>query len=54
MIAFHPYCVCIAVVELFVCKKETVPDKDEDGSQDKGDKQLDMDVVPSAVQLPEE
>lgn len=32
IIAFHPYSGAVTVVELWICKKETVPDKDEDGS----------------------
>lgn len=54
IIAFRPYSGAVAVVELWICKKETVPDKDEDGSQDERDKQLDVDVVPGTVQLPAE
>lgn len=39
---------------LFVRKEHRVSDEDKDGSQDEGHKQLDVDVVPGAVQLPEE
>lgn len=46
--------VVVTVVELLISKQQRVSDEDEDGSQDEGDEQLDMDVVPGAVQLPEE
>ena len=42
------------MVELFVCEQLRVSDEDEDGSQDEGDKQLDVNVVPGTVQLSEE
>lgn len=41
------------MVELFVSKEQRVSDEDEDGSQDEGDKHLDVDVVPCTVQLSE-
>lgn len=52
--SYRSYCVVVTVVELLICKEKTVPDKDGDGSQDEGDKQLDVNVVPGAVQLPVE
>lgn len=42
------------MVELFISKQQRVSDEDEDGSQDEGDEQLDVDVVPGTVQLSEE
>lgn len=42
------YRVVVAAVELFIGKQQRVSDEDEDGSQDE------RDVVPGAVQLPEE
>lgn len=48
------YRVVVAAVELFIGKQQRVSDEDEDGSQDERDKHLDVDVVPGAVQLPEE
>ncbi len=48
----HLYRVAVTVVELFICEKDGVSDEDEDGSQDEGDKHLDVNVVPCTVQLP--
>lgn len=42
------------MVELFISEQQGVSDEDEDGSQDEGDKQLDVNVVPCTVQLSEE
>ncbi len=53
-VAIHPYRVVVTVVELFISEQQRVSDEDEDGSQDEGDKQLDVNVVPCAVQLSEE
>ena len=44
--------VIVAVVELFVREEQRVSDEDEDGSQDEGHKQLDVDVVPGTMELP--
>lgn len=46
-----PHRVVVAVVELLVGEQQGVPDEDEDGPQDEGDEQLDVDVVPGAVEL---
>lgn len=48
------YRVIVTVIELLVIKQLGVSDEDEDGSQDEGDEQLDVNVVPGAVQLPGE
>lgn len=47
----HTYRVVVTVIELFIGKQQRVSDEDEDGSQDEGDKQLDVNVVPGTVQL---
>ena len=44
----------VTVVELFISEQQRVSDEDEDGFQNEGDKQLDVNVVPGTVQLPEE
>lgn len=49
----HPYRVVIAVVQLLISKQQRVSNEDEDGSQDEGDGQMNVNVVPGAVQLPE-
>lgn len=42
------------MVQFLISKQQRVPNEDEDGSQDEGDEQLDVNVVPGTVQLPEE
>lgn len=41
------------MVVLFISEQQRVSNEDEDGSQDEGDKHLDVDVVPGTVQLSE-
>lgn len=40
------------MVHIFIIKKNQIFDKDSTGSQDEGEKQIDVDVVPGAVKLP--
>lgn len=47
------YRVGVTVIGVFR-KEQRVSGEDEDGFEDEGDKQLDVNVVPSAVQFPEE
>lgn len=49
-----PYRVVVAVIDLLISKQQRVSDEDENGSQDEGDEQLDVNVIPGAVQFPEE
>ena len=48
------YRVVVTVVELLISKQQSVSDEDEDGPQDEGEEELDVDVVPGAVELPEQ
>lgn len=43
----------VTVVVLFISEQQRVSNEDEDGSQDEGDKHLDVNVVPGTVQLSE-
>lgn len=43
-----------AVVQAFICKENGVFDEDSTRSQDEGEEQVDVDVVPGAVKLPAE
>lgn len=43
-----------AVVEVFIREKNSVFDEDGARSQDEGEEQVDVDVVPGAVKLPAE
>lgn len=43
-----------AVVQAFICKENGVFDEDSTRSQDEGEEQVDVNVVPGAVELPAE
>lgn len=51
---FHTHRRHEAVVEVFVRKKNAIFNEDSARSQDEGEEQVDVDVVPGAVKLPVE
>lgn len=44
----------VTVINLFICKEQSISDEDEDGSQAEGNEQLNVNVVPGTMKFPEE
>lgn len=50
---FHTHCRHEAVVQVFISKENSIFNEDGACSQDEREEQVDVDVVPGAVKLPE-
>lgn len=50
---FHTHSRHEAVVQVFIRKQNSIFDEDSARSQDEGEEQVDVDVVPGAVELPD-